>query len=247
MPTAILRYFTSSGFIIAADGKTCNSLTGDVLSTDTQKIFQIPGLPAAYVLYGDIGIGDDDPHTPLILDLAVEMKRILGSRTDAKPPSDLQSYGDDLAAEMQELLSASKAKGAVFHGKQEYADGITIARILLFGYVDGIPSEVNILFFHREQRLVRQKVYPVDLRRSNPEVMGSLVIEQRLFRQPQSEDVSLLRAAQEVEHYIQVCDSEEGRAADSVCLSIGGHIHVAMITPSCFHWLKPPLLRRDHV
>jgi hypothetical protein len=247
MPTAILRYFTSSGFVIGADGKTSNGITGKELSADTQKIFQLPDLPAAYALHGDnIGIGDDDPDTPLILDLAVEMKRIVASRT--KPmASDLLTYGNELAAEIQELLSEAKAKGAVFHGFQQYVNGITIARILLFGYFEDIPSEVNILFFHRDQVLARYKVFDVDLRRSNPEVFGSKEIERRLFRQPQSEDISLLKAAQDVERYIQICDSEEGRAADSACLSIGGHIHIAMITPNCFHWLKPPLWRRDHI
>src|ERR1039458_6572970 len=89
MPTAILRYFTTAGFVVGADGRVHSG--EKVLTDKAQKVFQIPGMPAAYALYGDIGIGDDDPETPVMLDLGAALKEIVAAPTDV--PADLYSYG----------------------------------------------------------------------------------------------------------------------------------------------------------
>jgi hypothetical protein len=194
MPTAILRYSTTGGFVVGADGKTCDLIEHTTLSANTQKVFQIPDLPAAYALYGEIGIGDGEPETPLILDLSSSVKRIVGSRTAA--PTDLLMYANNLAHEIHGFLVDAKERGAIFHGFGDaYPNGTGIARILLFGYFEGVPSEAHILFSHRDQ-VPMQKVSRVDLRRSNPEVLGSAVIEQRLLRQLRSEDINVLEAAE---------------------------------------------------
>jgi hypothetical protein len=57
---------------------------------------------------------------------------------------------------------------------------------------------------------------------------------------PQSQDISLWDAAKVGENFILACDSDDGLKIDSECRRIGGHIHIAAITPTCFCWLKPP-------
>jgi hypothetical protein len=239
MPTAILRYFTTAGFVIGADGRIHSG--GKVLSDNAQKVFRIPGMTAAYALYGDIGIGDDNPESPVMLDLGDSLREIVAVSTEA--PADLYTYGRELEAKLRARLLKAQTDGAVFHGfgaVPRYGTGL--ARILLYGFVREIASEVEILFSHSDQVLTGPNVFMVNLERSNPEVWGSPEITQRLFRQPESAKVSLLDAAIAVQNYVRFCDSPEGREVDPFCSTIGGHVHIAAITPTCFHWLKPPIL-----
>ena len=215
-------------------------ITQEIVSLNTQKVFQLPGLPAAYALYGNVEICDSDPDAPTILDLSAEMSRLVRSRQFIPP--DLLAYSTDVASELQSLLIDAKARGAVFYGSDAYPDGTAIARILFFGYFNGVPCETNIMFRHRNETLCHQIVSVVDLQKANPEILGSLAIERRLFSQQQSEKTSLFEAAQNIERYIQACDCDEGRASDATCFFIGGHIHIAAITSTCFHWLKPPFI-----
>jgi hypothetical protein len=242
MATAILRFWTTSGLVLGADGLKYDVMVGRAIGTDTQKVFEIPGLPAAYAMYGEIGIGDNKPDTPILLDISQEIRKFL-EFGDHSLPFDFLAYANRIAADLHQSIAATKDRGAIWGGNQEsIRPGQVIARIILCGFFDGKPMEININFEHLNQRLLPPRVFPVDLQRSNPEVFGSLPITQRLFKQPQSPDLSLSEAAKKIERYVQFCDSERGRKLDPImCRTIGGHIHIAAITPRGFQWLKPPV------
>lgn len=239
MPTAILRFFTTAGFVVGADGKI---QSGEKTESDkATKIFQLPGLHAAYALYGEIGIGDDDPDTPVTLDLAASLKEIVSARTEM--PSGLYSYGREIERKLRTLLLDAQARGAIFHGFGAVPPyGTGLAQIVLYGFITETPEEVLILFAHRDQVLTRPNVFSMNLRTGpNPEIWGSHEVARRLFPQRESEQISPLDAAKAIERYIRMCDSPEGHAIDSFCSNIGGHVHVALITPNSFEWLKAPV------
>jgi hypothetical protein len=53
--------------------------------------------------------------------------------------------------------------------------------------------------------------------------------------------LSLSEGIEIAETYIRACDSNEGRQVDpALCAGIGGHIHIAAITPAGFKWIKEP-------
>jgi len=58
MPTAIVGAYTPEGFILAADGRSCRSEDGTIISDLTQKIFYLerPGAVLMYAMMGNINI-----------------------------------------------------------------------------------------------------------------------------------------------------------------------------------------------
>jgi len=242
MATAILRFWTNSGLVLGADGLKYDVVAGRAIGTNAQKVFEIPGLPAAYAMYGEIGVGDNNPDTSILLDLSQEIRRFLDF-TDYSSSFDFLAYANRIAANLHQSIAATRDRGAIWGGNQEsIRPEQVIARIILCGFFDGEPVEINIRFEHRDQRLLPPLVFLVDLQRSNPEVFGSGLVTRRLFRHPESPDLSLLEAAKKIERYIQFCDSERGRKLDPLmCRTIGGRIHIAAITPKGFQWLKPPV------
>ena len=255
MPTAIVSHYTTSGFVISADGKTSDG------SESTQKIFEIEGAPAAYALYGNsiaFGNGKDDDQ-PSPLHLGDEIGKLLNS--GSVPIGDLIACGAQLAKELHAtILKAKENKLIVYPSRPSDIDGgVSIANVFLFGYSKGSPVEVDITFRHREQLLSEPRVDGTDPRRvRNPRVWGCDKVwellrsgDYRFARfggvrlPPKPEEISLLDAAKLGENYIWACDSYEGRkwGDPQICSSIGGHSHVAAITPTGFCWLKPPILR----
>lgn len=250
MPTAIFRYLTNSGFVIAADGRTTG---GD---DKAQKIFEIKGAPAAYALFGNIGIGDWREDTPVALDLALEAKKFTESGSN-KLLNDFVGYAQDLADALHSQLLNLKDQGVIprYDGFSEYNDGSsTIAHIFLFGYSNGAPAEVDIVYSHRDQVLRKPLLYPFGFRHSNPHAWGAAGLFRRMFEfndpalakfrrlgmPSPREEISLEDAATIGEDYIRACDSDEGRELDPFCSHIGGKIHIASIEPTGFQWLKPP-------
>jgi hypothetical protein len=248
MPTAIVRYLTESGLVIAADGKT-------PLNETTKKIFQIKGVPAAYALYGNIGFGDGkDDDRPCPLHIGDEIEKLLNS--GKIPTDDLVVCGEKLAQELHAIIYKAKAENLIVYPTLPVdLNGVFIANVFLFGYSKGAPVEVWITFQHRQQVLNPPRAIGFDPRRSNPHCWGSQEVWEPFksaapkFARfcgvripPKPEEISLLDAAKFGENYILACDSYEGRSVDArVSAEIGGHIHIAATTPTCFHWLKPPI------
>lgn len=257
MPTAIFRYLTNSpGFVIAADGRTTDG------NDEAQKIFEIKGAPAAYALFGNIGIGDWRENSPIALDLGLETQKFVNLGCD-KILNDFVGYAQDLADALYAQLLKLKDDGVIprYDGFLEYGDGsLTIAHIFLFGYSNSVPSEVDILFSHRDQVLRKPRLQAYGFRQSNPHAWGAEGLFKRIFgfgfpRDPSlakfrrldipspPEEISLKDAAIIGEDYIRACDSDEGRALDPLCSHIGGKIQIADIEPTGFHWRKRPIFR----
>jgi len=57
MSTAIVRTYTSDGFVIAADGRVRGAEDGCVISDTVQKIFPIGGSTPYFLAYSISGVG----------------------------------------------------------------------------------------------------------------------------------------------------------------------------------------------
>jgi hypothetical protein len=52
----------------------------------------------------------------------------------------------------------------------------------------------------------------------------------------QSQEINLWDAAKIGETLILASESEEALKVDPECWKIGGHVHIAVVTSTCFHW-----------
>jgi hypothetical protein len=249
MPTAIIRFFTSQGFVIAADGYSTD-VDKRVTEKNVQKIFPIPNSFLVYTLQGTVCLGDE----PNRLDLAREIRNIVDSISISKM-ADLSQYAESLERPIYKLLVRWHSKNPKFPEQLiDEADqpGRTILRVMLLGYFNGRPSEVGIRFFHRDHTLVKVQVisYPLQVG-FYPGVFGSAKIAELLFdsqdarfaayrihRPETPEALTITDAAEAAQRYIMACDSDLGRDVDpDIAPTIGGHIHIASITPSGFGWV----------
>jgi hypothetical protein len=59
---------------------------------------------------------------------------------------------------------------------------------------------------------------------------------------PAPENITLLDGLKDAKSHIQVCYDPKAREIDKkTCAHIGGHIHIATITPDGFQWVIPPV------
>jgi hypothetical protein len=255
MPTIIFRYLTRDGFALVADGKSHSLGKDEPDEINVQKIFQIQEQSAAYALIGTVRF-DDDTGQLYSLNLPKEIDSL--ARASAVTLCDLPRLEEQFARPIYDLLLRGKADGVIsdYTGTLDFPNsGLTIFSVLLFGYCKGAPSEIHVRFWHQDQVLGRPQVAPFDLRSRNPRAVGSPIIWNALrnhdpalsrFALPkmpspdQSQEISLWDAAKIGETLILACETKEALEMDAECRKIGGHIHIAAITPTCFHWLKPP-------
>ena len=126
--------------------------------------------------------------------------------------------------------------------------GSSIAAILIDGYYKGAPSRVQARFFHENQELCEPEIVPEAPILDRYDVHGSDKIlnvfgdseDPRLskYGKRRGRVISSIENAIRFAHgYITACTSPEGLLIDSECPGIGGHIHVAIITPDeGFRW-----------
>ncbi|MGA2646974.1 MAG: hypothetical protein ABSF15_19860 [Candidatus Sulfotelmatobacter sp.] len=257
MPTVIFRYLTRDGFAIVADGKSHKLGTDEPDKANVQKIFQIQEQSAAYALVGTVRF-DDDTGKLCSLNLPQEIDGLV--RAGAATLCDLLRIEEQLARPIYDLLLKGKADGLItdYTGTLDFIGqrGLTIFSVLLFGYCNGAPSEIHVRFWHQDQVPGKPEVRPFDFRGMNPRPIGSPEIWNALrnhnpalsrFPLPEmppperSQEISLWDAAKIGETLILACESKEAIKIDPECRKIGGHIHIAAITPTCFHWLRPPM------
>lgn len=254
MSTAIFRMYVNDGFVIAADGRQTKEPDDEFVSDEIQKIFPIhdDGKQLAYSMCGTHLFTSDD-GSRVLWDLRNETEKALLDPATRRS-SALEGYAARLSRPIYRALAVAKRSGEIrdFPSNEErvYPHGKTIAELHIDGYYNRVPSRVTVRFFHVEQKLQHPSIYlDSDIRRldlyGSPPIWKVYddVADRRLAAyRPRwySKNVQWsLRATVDVATgYIKACGSQEGREIDShVCKIIGGHIHVAMITPQDgFRW-----------
>jgi hypothetical protein len=258
MSTAIVKIHTADGFILAADGRGKSSATGITQSDIEQKIFPITnsGRVLAYALQGMTNSTDTKTQS-IVFDIRTAIEESVRSLAETKSRHDLNWYASKLWAPVNEMLIKKINKLGDFVFPVVVADdpGL-ICQVFICGYYRNISSDSVIQFRHENHKVVRPSVLNFKPTIEPVMMFGSAEVFRLLFKgtdqrfqefrsfamtPDKRKHLSLDEGAEVATNYIRACASEVGREIDpEVCSGIGGHIHVAEITPSGFRWRIPP-------
>lgn len=252
MPTAIARIYTPGGFVIAADGLSTNSDTGEVINRSLQKIFRMGNSPLAMSFIGAARLNDGE------FDFIEEVLRA-SQIISARRFQGLQQYADRIAGLVQRKLMPMLPRRATplpsipSMNPQDY--GQTILIVHLDGYHNDCPDRVRIRFCHDGNRLLRphiltEDVMPETLVLSGIDEIGRRILKRdpallhyiREVKVEQAYPPSLLNAITMSRAVVEACGGPEARLVDPErAAAIGGDTHVAVITPDRgFQWAIKP-------
>ena len=263
MSTAIVRVFTSEGFVIAADGRARIQETETVVSDSEQKLFIISRSDRAlvYSFAGNLQVINDSTGE-LVVDVISEIRRAIQETALAPSRHDLNWYVSKLWKEAhRKLILASKSKDSSPFPVSPNDPGV-ICHVFFYGYYRNVPVELDLRFMHEEQTVVKPRFFPTGHLAPGVIMYGSERVATLLFRTDdfsfsqyrtpaiqkaiRHQSLTLSDGIEIAESYIHACDSNEGRAIDStICAAIGGHIHIAAITPQEVKWIKKPAGHRE--
>jgi hypothetical protein len=258
MPSAILPFYTSEGFLIAADGR--RRVNQEKRGDDTTKIFEIkePGKSLAYAFGGTVAFTDKENEDSVMFDFRDEILKIIKSQRMANHKN-LKSYAGKIAARLHEGLRTVLTNERMERLKDEgkFEEPALVACLILAGYYEKEPSWITIRFPHIKQTLLEPELKLMALEKGYrpPVVYGSQIVARRIFetddptfakyrvpRVNDAENVTLGEVAESAKKYILACADPEVMKLDAeVCAAIGGHIHIAKVTPqNGFDWVIPP-------
>lgn len=263
MSTAIVRTYTSEGFVIAADGRARGTDDWKVQTDEAQKIFPIGGSSTRFLAYSISGAASIPSRdaTEMAFDFVKEIN-IATQALSARRYSSLGDYAKRAFRAVHQKLKDAKLAGRLDYPEAETLDpserGSTIARVLIDGYHKGVPSRVKVRFFHERQVLAGLEVLQQELATGaqwyqGPEKVFDLMFggygesgnpmftayEQRSVELVFHPNETLRIYAQMAQAYISACSGSEAFAMDpQTCAGIGGRIHIATITPQDgFQWV----------
>ena len=256
MSTAIVREYTAEGFVIAADGRKSKP-DGTVVSDTVQKIFPHvgPGRVLAYSLAGTVMFTADHDENDIVFDFVAQTAEVAKSLSAIRSKN-LVGFGKRLGDAINRRLADAKGRNLFSQyttcENSPIERGYTIARIFVDGYCDGIPSRINIRFFHENQILRTPDVLTSDLNQGwmygSKDIADLLFAtdDQRLaaYRIPKARTnfstgpPTLRDAIEYAKSYIRACSDPVALQIDpKSCSAIGGHIHIASVTTDGgFQW-----------
>jgi len=258
MPSAILPFYTSEGFLIAADGR--KRVNGEKRDDETVKIFRIAeaGRSLAYAFGGSVAFTDRENSDHILFDFRDEILKVIKSLRMTNHRS-LKSYAGKIAVRLHEGLAKALTNERMEHLKDEgtVEQPALIACLVLTGYYEKAPSWIAIRFLHRKQTLIEPEIRSMPLVKGYrpPMVYGSQIVAERIFdiddpafaqhRVPKvhdAENVTLEEVSEAAKKYILACADPEAMKIDpQTCAAIGGHVHIAKVTAgNGFEWLVPP-------
>ena len=260
MSTAIIRYFDEEhdehGFVIGADGRETEGLTYDNPYDYAQKVDTIRDGEdvLAYSLCGSLRHkSDTNGETTWSISDDIKTAAAAISPSGARH---LHEYATKLADEVNLRLNAAKSSGRLPEypqdsGISDSVAGTLITEVFLDGYYSDTPCRATITFRHNDQALAHPTVDIDDMRLFD--VHGPRNIWYAFWDNPEFAPYrpSVMRkykSAEEIaavmQGYIRACGSKEGRRLcetqrlyETAHLTIGGHIHVAVVTPGNFSWV----------
>jgi hypothetical protein len=263
--SVIVRTFTPEGFVIAADGLDTGAENGAVLTKDAQKIFPIESPCGSFAasICGAARIADD-AQRDIAVDINAELIKSFNSLRHRKTRN-LLGYANRLAPPIYTAMRSAVESGLIRSYPTLFDSvvgerGSTITRIMLDGDDGGHPSSVTIRFFHENGVLAEPEIQPQELLCGMHRAYGSDVIAQIIFgpdderlaihkgtrmfetyRVPWlfADEVNLQNAVERSNRYIEACSDPEAASMDPFCARMGGHIHIATVTPrEGFQWVS---------
>jgi hypothetical protein len=239
MSTAIVSVYTHEGFIVGADGMRRDH-TRRELDLQARKIFFIEREDEvlAYAWAGATHILDSQNEPAFsFLATADEVGRSL------KVADGFAEYVRAFSAEVTKRLSEAKAsdKIAGYPAVRTKYGKSKMASVLLVGYFRGRPCRAQIVFSHMNQVLLVPTVrelhdgqVPIDFNIFSGSVKTYNEVEPTHFKPRSLQEAQAL-----IRSYIQACIDNQAKFDD--CKDIGGHIHIASVTPRKIEWIIPPM------
>ena len=258
--TAIVRTFTPQGFALVADGRCSNSEDGSVISDEVQKIFPVRYAGGVFALSFAGGERLTSIDTGEQLNLPESAMRCVQS-LESRRTSNAVGYSYRLSRCINDAIKGLGLGGPIHSGKSTQPNlpdetGETIFRLLLDGYESNAkPVAIDMRFYHVGGQLRDPEVKPQPLLRGFHrayapcpiigEILWGPKDDQRLsaYQGPRKfvEEITLQDAIDRSKTYILAHGDPEAIALDGDCRCVGGHIHVATITPDDgFQWVIPP-------
>jgi hypothetical protein len=255
--TAIVRTWTPQGFVIAADGRSRGQ---DVIRTEkAQKIcpLESPIGSFAFCMSGVTELFNGD-NEETVVSLAEETRRaaeaLRGQRT-----SNLMGLAAKLVRPgynaLKDVWESINPQCYPSQPSLPGERGETIFRLWLDGYRGEYPESVSVRIFHEKGKLCEPAVLPELVlhgihKSATPvptigKILWSDDSDPRLSaykgRAVFAEDMTLGDALEHSRLFIEAHFDPKAMAIDQNCLEVGGHIHIATITPqNGFRWTVPP-------
>jgi hypothetical protein len=261
MATALAHIHSDEGFAISADGMmTRRRADGglEIASEIEQKIFHLPGSDrvAACSFAGTVTLDSDD-STRVAFDFIAETLKA-AQNLESKPMKDANDFAGQIGDLVQKRLETAR-RSEDFRRPLGWKQGL---RICIDGYFNAQPSRAVVEFHHIKQESAH-KVHLHHLLWHPAWLSGSIEVTRLLFdsddprfsqyrthacKRVAARDahpeirVTLSDAIEAGRKFIEACSSAIAREIDDEnCRGIGGHIHIATITPKAgFDWAVPP-------
>jgi hypothetical protein len=258
--TAIAIVGSQRGFIIAADGRkrlfdedraSADTAELEKETDQTRKIFDVAGDNWKFA-YAIRGFCEDTLGFDLIETIKRET-RVISSLEFYDSFKLMESLGAGISRAMNAARQAGTIENFPEQCKVENGGPWFIAEVFFAGYFNGYSRLIIVTFVHYNQvsgfRLISNPPLPIlvgsdKVRAAMYNLDGSLVPMSPFGKLAKSlpQRPTLREGEEYAKGYIEACSSPLARQIDPKnCEGIGGHIHIAEITPRGFNWRVPPL------
>jgi len=243
--TAIARVYTPRGFVVAADGRKLNNQTGEIGGDEAQKVFRLSHT-AGEMCFSVAGVGDMLLQSGrLDFSAVVSRSAINIATTEIRNPDDYaRLLGATICRDIQSLVLDPLASGMEME-----------THLYLDGYILGQPMRRTITISYLEDRM-EARLAAGELLPGRAIGHGSPMVWAVLFGKtpdnrlhPHRHICQSLRPTT-VSQAVRVCralirahcDPEALSIDRQKCEGVGGHIHIATVTPEeGFKWVIPPV------
>lgn len=252
--TAIVAIHTREGFVLAADGR--KSRGEKIVTEDDRKIFEVESSyhTLAYATAGIADIHQDEAGTEKVYDFGEVVDKAFKAQ---KHLTSVYQYFDRISKKLTKSIHEfEKTHG--MEGSYPQSEDDTVAQLVAVGYYDKLSVVARVRICHNEQRVVLTpdiKVYPPKGTRwemAIPRFVGECLVlgnDNRLAHRMtpvldkfgNEEELSLSEAIDVATQLIQACDDPIARETEPMCSTVGGHLHLAVITlDDGFRWIVAP-------
>jgi hypothetical protein len=239
--TAVAIVSTKNGCIVAADGRSLDAADLVNRANDyQQKIFNARWEQSdfIYALTGSIFSKKKS------FDLIAEAEDAIQSLS-AMHILDSSSYIHQFAAKIMDAFERGKKEGRC-PSFNETPDG-TIVRIFLLGYFGATRATLAVLRYHHHNQALLPFEFtierPAPTRFTGSQLVANAITDGRLgkYKADIPFDSSLAEGEKCAKGFIEAHSDPLARGLDPVvCEGIGGHTHIAEITPAGFKWRIEP-------
>lgn len=256
--TAISVIYTKPGFVLAADGFARFSDPAKISDTlrakekdDQQKLFRVKHgkNDIAFAITGSVF--NEDGSFSLIAQAQKAFRAL--SRLNF---NNTQEFVDSFAYRFKKSVENASAKGIIdqFEVRPNCIDPVeaaTFAKVFIVGYSRDTKPFLGVVRLFHDNQILADPAITVQIPPEHNMFSGSREIAKRLFERLDQRldkyyryadlNSSFGDAVACAKGYIEACSDPVALEIDpKQCQGIGGHIHIAAVTPEGFQWIEPP-------